>query len=89
MAIVQFTPNLRQHIKALARDVPGTTVAEALAAVFEENPRLRGYVLDDQGRVRKHVVVFHNGEMIQDRLRQSDPITETSKIFVMQALSGG
>lgn len=89
MPQVTFTQNLAQHIDAPTRRVEGRTVAEALGAVFADHPRLRGYVLDDQGRLRKHVTVFVDGEMIRDRLRLSDPVREDSDLFVMQALSGG
>jgi hypothetical protein len=89
MPQVSFTQNLAQHIDAPSRRVDGTTVAEALDAVFKDNPKLRGYVLDDQDRLRKHVVVFVDGEMIRDRLRLSDPVGADSDLFVMQALSGG
>jgi len=89
MPRVHFTPNLAQHIDAPSQQVEGSTVGEALQAVFDENPRLRGYVLDDQGRMRKHVAVFVDGEMIRDRLLLTDPVREDSELFVMQALSGG
>lgn len=89
MPQVNFTPNLAQHIDAPSQNVEGATVGEALQAVFGDNPRLRGYVLDDQGRLRKHVAVFVDGEMIRDRLSLADPVREDSKLFVMQALSGG
>jgi len=64
-------------------------VREALDAVFEAHPRLRGYVLDDQSRLRKHVVVFVNGDMVRDRDGLSDPVAADAELFVMQALSGG
>lgn len=35
--------------------------------------RSRPYVLDDQGAVRRHMVVFVNGRQITDRTRLSDP----------------
>ncbi len=89
MPQVSFTPNLQRHLSAPAADVVGATVREALDAVFQHNPRLRGYVLDDQGRLRKHVVVFVNGEMIEDRDGLSDAVEPSSELFVMQALSGG
>jgi molybdopterin synthase sulfur carrier subunit len=89
MPQVHFTPNLAQHIDAPTKRVEGVTVSEALDAVFGENPRLRGYVLDEQGRLRKHVAVFVDGEMIRDRLDLTDPVREDSELFVMQALSGG
>ena len=65
------------------------TVAAALEAVFRDNPRLRGYVLDEQGRVRQHVAIFVAGELIHDRDTLSDAVAADQDIFVMQALSGG
>jgi hypothetical protein len=64
-------------------------VREALDAVFAANPPLRSYILDDQGRLRRHVNIFVNETMISDRLRQSDAIRATDEIYVLQALSGG
>jgi molybdopterin synthase sulfur carrier subunit len=89
MPEVSFTQNLQRHLSAPAREVQGETVREALDGVFDENPRLRSYVLDDQGRLRRHVMVFVDGQMIEDRLRLTDAIEPQSKLLVMQALSGG
>jgi len=86
---VRFTPNLERHVSADAAEVPGATVREALESVFGENPRLRSYVLDDQGRLRRHVMVFIDGNQVHDRDRLSDSVGATSELFVMQALSGG
>lgn len=89
MAVVSFTPNLVRHVECPAREVCGATVGEALAAVFAENPRLRGYVLDDQGRLRKHMLVLVDGVIIADRDGLSDRVGESSSVYVAQALSGG
>ena len=89
MVTVRFTPNLARHVECVDATVPGDTVREALERVFTDNPRLRGYVLDDQGVLRKHMVVFLDGLAISDRQGLSDPINGESEIFVMQALSGG
>ncbi len=89
MATVAFTPNLKQHLDCPRVEVRPGTVAEALARVFEDNPRLRSYVLDDQGRLRRHVAVFLRGELITDREGLSDRVGDSDEIFVMQALSGG
>jgi molybdopterin synthase sulfur carrier subunit len=89
MIRVSFTPNLERHVECPRKSVAAATVAEALAQVFRENPRLQSYVLDDQGEVRKHVAVFVDGRLIADRTRMSDPVADGSEIFVMQALSGG
>jgi len=89
MPTVQFTANLARQTNAPTCEVAGETVRESLDAVFALHPALRGYVLDDQGSVRKHVVVFVDGTAITDRARLSDAVNPTSEIFVMQALSGG
>jgi len=89
MPRVHFTPNLKQHVDCLPQDVCGDTVREALDAVFSQNGRLRGYIFDDLGRLRQHMVIFVDGNPIVDRNRLSDHVSETSEIYVMQALSGG
>jgi sulfur carrier protein ThiS len=89
MPHLKFTQNLQRHISAPPAEVPGATVGEALNRVFDQNPRLRGYVVDEHGRLRKHVVVFINGELIHDRRQLTDPIEASSEVIVMQALSGG
>lgn len=89
MPRVVFTPNLERHLSSPPRTVSGSTVRAALAAVFEENPRLKGYILDDQERLRKHVVIFVNNEQISDRHGLTDSIADADEVFVSQALSGG
>jgi molybdopterin synthase sulfur carrier subunit len=89
MAVVVFTPNLQRHVEAPPTDVPGATVREVLDQVFAANPRLRGYVVDEQGVLRKHMVVFIDGRQITDRVTLADPVEPSSELYVMQALSGG
>ena len=89
MAEVSFTPVLQRHLAAPRATVSGATVREALEEVFRAEPRLRGYVLDDQGRLRTHVQIFVDGELVRDRDRLSDAVSPASEVFVMQALSGG
>jgi hypothetical protein len=89
MPVVAFTPNLTRHLDCPEVVVPAGTVAEALERVFRENPRLRSYIVDEQGRLRQHVAVFVGGEMVRDRMRLSDEIRDHQDVFVMQALSGG
>lgn len=89
MPRVAFTPQLEKHLPCPARSVSGATVREALEAVFADSPQLRGYVLDDQQRLRQHVAIFVNQQPLRDRLTLSDPIAADGEIFVWQALSGG
>jgi molybdopterin synthase sulfur carrier subunit len=89
MPEVRFTTTLQRHLDAPARAVGGDTVRAALEEVFRAAPRLRGYVLDDQGRLRRHVQVFVDGELVRDRDGLTDAVSPASEIYVMQALSGG
>ena len=89
MAIVSFTPNIQRHVNCPSSTVAGDTVRQVLDAVFEANPRARGYVLDDQGAVRSHMVVFVDGRQVRDRQHLSDPVKPEAEVYVAQALSGG
>jgi molybdopterin synthase sulfur carrier subunit len=89
MPRVVFTSNLQRHVTCPERDVSGTTVAQALEAVFAEAPQVREYVLDEHGHVRKHVAIYVDGERIADRERLTDAVGPASEVYVLQALSGG
>lgn len=89
MARVVFTSNLRRHVDCPEVEARGDTVREALDAVFALNQRLRGYVLDDQAALRRHMGVIVDGAALRDRRGLSDPIKPMSTIYVLQALSGG
>lgn len=89
MAKVRFTSHLVRHRPLPGAEAEGATVAEVLDAVLSGDDLLRGYVLDDQGRVRKHVNIYLDGVLIADRVRLSDPVAPRSEIYVLQALSGG
>ncbi|MEA3276780.1 MAG: MoaD/ThiS family protein [Pseudomonadota bacterium] len=86
---LSFTPNLYRHLDCPAAPVEGSSIREALEGYFQANPRVRGYVLDDQGALRRHIAIFLNRELIRDRAELSDPIGDGDEIFVVQALSGG
>jgi molybdopterin converting factor small subunit len=89
MPRVSFTQNLQRHVACPPAQVDGVTVGEALEQVFARYPRLRGYVVDERGVLRKHMVVFVDGEPLRDREGFRDPVAPRAEIYVMQALSGG
>ena len=89
MADVHFTSWLRELVPNGPLSVPGVTVGEALAAVFAQEPRARSYVLDDRGAMRKHVCVFVDGARLPNASALSHPLRPETKLYVMQALSGG
>jgi sulfur-carrier protein len=89
MPQVRFTQNIQRHVVCPQREAAGSTVREVLDAYFDATPSARGYVLDDQRSLRRHMVVFINGSQIHDRAALSDPVAPDATIDVMQALSGG
>ena len=89
MPTIIFTRQLERFLEAPCATVEGATLNEALASVFASRPTLRGYVLDDQGALRRHVAVYINGRPAKDRVRLGDPVGPDDEIYVFQALSGG
>ncbi len=89
MATVRFTQNIQRHVACPARQAAGATLRAVLDEYFRENEKARGYVLDEQGKVRPHMVVFIDGDLIHDRDGLSDPVGPNSVVDVIQALSGG
>jgi sulfur-carrier protein len=89
MASVHFTANLARHTQCPAMSLEVATVAELFDRYFEQWPQVRGFVLDDQGEIRKHVKVLVDGHNLRDRRRLSDPLAADSEVYVFQALSGG
>ena len=89
MPKVAFTDNIQRHVACPPTQAPGRTVREVLDHVFAQNPRARSYVLDDQQGLRRHMLIFIDGELIRDRTGLTDPVGPDSSIYVFQALSGG
>jgi hypothetical protein len=89
MALISFTPQLQRFTATPEVQCPAATLREALEAAFGVNPRLRGYVLDDQGHLRANVVCFVDGRRCTERIALADPLRPDSRIYVLQALSGG
>src|SRR3954471_19939655 len=66
-------------------DVQGGTVGEVLGKLEGEYPKLTGWVRDEQGRIRRHVNVFLNGE----RVRTDAEVGVGDTIQILPAISGG
>lgn len=89
MPRVVFTGNLQRHVACPPSEGAGANVREVLASVFANYPKAEGYVVDEHGALRHHMVVFVDGVAVSDRRHLSDPVPPNGEVFVMQALSGG
>ena len=85
MAQIIFTQQLARFLPVPTLETQAATLRAALDGAFAANPRLGAYVLDEQGRLRANVVVFIDGQ----RSELDTPLRSDSKIYVLQALSGG
>jgi len=89
MPSVQFTSHLRKVAPTGTITVGGETLRHALEEVFAAHPKVKSYVLDDQERLRKHVVIFVDGARISGGSDLRLPVSPSAQIYVLQALSGG
>jgi len=92
VAKVELTRHLYTFFPALeGRDVTvqASTVADVVDEMEKIAPGFAFYVCDELGRLRRHVNIFVEEERIADRKRLSDRVGADSRVFIMQALSGG
>jgi sulfur-carrier protein len=86
---IHVTSHLRRVAPGAPIPVDAATLGAALEAYFAVAPKVRSYIVDDQGRLRRHVAVFIDGELLRDRSDLGRQIAPESEIYLMQALSGG
>lgn len=81
---------LRAPLKDLAGgssevQVDGATAGDAIRALEASHPKLAGWILDEQGRLRRHVNVFINGE----RVREDAQVQPADHLHILPSISGG
>ena len=81
MPHVAFTSQLQRFTETPEIDTAAATLRDALGAAFDVNPRLRHYVLDEQGHLRQHVVVYISGRRVADRTALTDPLAKSPRMF--------
>jgi hypothetical protein len=89
MARLFFTQQLARFTTLPQVETAATRLRAGLDTAFEANPALRDYVLDDQGHLRENVVIFIDGRRCTDRVALDDRLEPDTKVYILQALSGG
>ena len=67
-------------------DAVGSTVAELLHDLDRQFPGLQFRMVDEQGRLRKHMKIFLDDESVRDL---DVPLGSVQEVTIVQALSGG
>jgi hypothetical protein len=89
MAQLNFTQQLGRFMTVPQVETNAADLRSALDACFADHPRLRSYVLDEQGHLRENVVIFIDGQRTRERQRLDDALAPHSQVYILQALSGG
>lgn len=92
MVQVELTRHLRALFPALPTmplSLDAATVAEVISKLDGLAPGIAFYICDELGRLRRHVNIFVDEDMLFDRKALSDPLKHDSRVFIAQALSGG
>jgi molybdopterin converting factor small subunit len=65
--------------------VDGATVVELLNALERAHPAAGGWILDERGLIRRHINVFVNGELGDEKTA----VSAEDRVDVLPAISGG
>jgi molybdopterin synthase sulfur carrier subunit len=86
MAVLRVRGPLRKLAGGRAEhELEGATVLELLRALELRHADISGWILDERGRIRRHINVFVNGE----RRDEAAPVRSGDRIDVVPAITGG
>lgn len=85
MALVILRAPLSELAGGREHALDGGTVQGALRALEDRCPALAGWVLDEQGAIRRHVNVYVNGQLA----REDTTVGPTDRMHVLPAITGG
>lgn len=87
---VHFSAHLRRFVDLpQSCEATGDTVKAVMADLEVKYPGVTDYILHENQKLRQHVNLFLDEQMIADREQLSDSTLNAKELFVMQALSGG
>lgn len=86
MAVVRVRGPLRKLAGGAAEhELEGATVVALLRALEHGHPEVAGWILDERGRIRRHINVFVNGE----RGDEATAVRAGDRVEVLPAITGG
>jgi MoaD family protein len=72
-----------------AATVHGSTVGEALDALYEQHGELRSRIADGDGSLRRFVNVYLKGEDIRFLEGLDTPVADGDEVTILPAVAGG
>jgi molybdopterin converting factor small subunit len=86
MAVVRVHGPLRKPLgDRTEHELTGDTVLELLRELEREHPEISGWILDERGRIRRHINVFVSGE----RGDEDTAVRAGDRVEVLPAITGG
>jgi molybdopterin converting factor small subunit len=76
----------RSHVDV---EPSGSSLQDALAALFAAHPGIRDRVLTEQGEIRQHVNVFVGKNETRSTGGLATPLADGMEISILPAISGG
>ena len=70
-------------------ELEAKSVGEALSRLWEIWPEMRGKLGDDEGRLKRFVSVYVNGEEVRREGREERELHEGDEVSLMLAITGG
>jgi sulfur-carrier protein len=90
MVTVKFTSALKRFYPDLTDTrVKEGSVASIVQQLNNTYQGLDSFLLQEDGSLRKHVNIFIEEELINDRVSLSDEVASNQEVLIFQALSGG
>jgi molybdopterin converting factor small subunit len=85
MAVVSVRGPLRKLAGGAEHEVEGSTVIGLLRELERTHPGIGGWIVDERGKIRRHINVYVNGE----RGAESTPVGRGDRVEVLPAITGG
>jgi molybdopterin converting factor small subunit len=67
----------------------GATVLDVLTTLAAEHPGIGPRIFEAEGRLRRFVNVYHNGDDIRGLQGESTPVKDGDEIGIIPAMAGG
>lgn len=90
MPVIRLPDPLRRYAGGAASfTVAGGTVEEALAEAFRLHPDLRVRLVDEAGRIRRHLVGFRNEQELSREGAEEATLAPDDVLVFLEAIGGG